>query len=202
MLLVAGSVVIGARLLAAADDTVTVWAVTDARGSGSPVGEQDLSVVRVRFDDDAALERYFAADQPVPDGLVLTRPVGAGELLARSAVGAADDAALIQVPLAVDPQRVPPDVTAGSVVNVWIDEGAGGPVEVAEPARGRDEATSEEPGAALTEVTVVAAPAFDDTFAVSGTRQVVIAVDEQAAADFERLLASFQDPLIRIHKRV
>ncbi|HWJ10945.1 MAG TPA: hypothetical protein VNS46_16310 [Nocardioides sp.] len=193
MLLVAGSVVAGARLLAAADDTVTVWALADDRGSGSPVVAADLEVQRVRFGDDA-LVRYFPADEAVPDGLVLTRAVGAGELLARSAVADADRDEVLQVPLAVDPQQVSPDVTTGSVVDVWVKDG------ISERAAASGDATTA--GApALSGVTVLAAPAYDDTFAVSGTRQVVVAVDDERAAAFEELLAGLQDPVIRILQR-
>ena len=189
----AGSVVLGARLLAAADDTVAVWALADERGSGSPVMTADLEVQRVRFGDDDALARYFPADEAVPDGLVLTRAVGAGELLARSAVADAATDEVLQVPLAVDPQQVSPDVTTGSVVDVWVKDGISDrtPGDAAAPAS----------APALSAVTVLAAPAYDDTFAVSGTRQVVVAVDDERAAAFEELLAGLQDPVIRILQR-
>lgn len=180
VLLIAGSVVLGARLLAAADDTVTVWGMAADRGSGTPVAADDLEVQRVRFTDGAALAHYFPADQPVPEDLVLTRAVGAGELLARSAVGAAGDVPELEVPLAVDPQRVPPDVGTGSVVDVWVTG-------------------SDRP--ALSGVTVVAAPSYDDGLALSGTRQVVVAVDDERAAAFERALGKLDDPVIRILQR-
>ncbi len=193
VLLVAGSVVLGARLLAAADDTVAVWALADERGSGSPVVAADLEVQRVRFGDDDALARYFPADEAVPDGLVLTRAVGAGELLARSAVADATTDEVLQVPLAVDPQQVSPDVTTGSVVDVWVKDG------IADRAPG--DAAGPVSAPALSAVTVLAAPAYEDTFAVSGTRQVVVAVDDERAAAFEELLAGLQDPVIRILQR-
>lgn len=191
--LVTGSIVVGARLLAAADDTVQVWALAQDRGGGSPVVEADLTVERVRFTDSATLERYFPADDPVPSGLVLTRAVGAGELLARSAVGVADAEEVLRVPLEVDPNRVPPDVEAGSIVDVWVTDGSG----VAKGGSGGASVT----GPALDEVTVVAAPAYDDTFAVTGARLLVVAVDDARAAGFERLLGSLQDPVIRILQR-
>lgn len=210
VLLVVGSVVVGARLLAAADDTVTVWAMTGHRGAGSPVAADELAVQRVRFADDAMLERYFAADEPVPDGLVLVRAVGEGELLARSAVGAAEKEAVLRVPIEVDPHRVPPDVTTGSVVDVWLTDGSGSG-RGAEPGAGPDAALGvgrgvgserrDDTGPALSGVTVVAAPAYDDTFAVTGARQLVVAVDDEGAAEFERLLGGLQDPVIRILQR-
>lgn len=192
--LVTGSIVVGARLLAAADDTVQVWALAQDRGSGSPVVSDDLSVQRVRFAEGAALDRYFPADEPVPADLVLTRAVGAGELLARSAVGEVDAEEVLQVPLEVDPNRVPPDVETGSVVDVWVSDGAG-------LAKGATSEELEVNGPALSEVTVVAAPEYDDTFAVTGARQLVVAVDDRGAAEFERLLSSLQDPVIRILQR-
>lgn len=191
VLLVAGSVVVGARLLAAADDTVAVWAVPDERGAGTPLRTDDLVVERVRFADAAAQERYFAADRPVPADLVLVRSVGAGELLARSAVGPAAADPVLRVPLEVDPNRVPPDVGAGSVVDVWVSDGAG-PAPGAEPAAG---------GPALSEVTVVAAPSYDETFGVTGARQLVVAVADDRAVAFERLLSGLDDPVIRILQR-
>lgn len=197
VLLVTGSVVLGARLLAAADDTVTVWALSGERGAGAPVAAADLVVQRVRFADDATLERYFTADEPVPDDLVLVRAVGEGELLARSAVGAADEEAVLRVPLEVDPNRVPPDVAAGSVVDVWLTDGSG-PVDAPTAAKGADDKTD---GPALSGVTVVAAPSYDDTFAVTGARQLVVAVEDDRAAEFELLLSTLQDPVIRILQR-
>jgi hypothetical protein len=188
VLLVTGSVVLGARLLAAADDTVAVWAVAEARGAGAPVAPDDLVVERVRFADGAARERYFAAERPLPDGLVLTRPVGGGELLARTAVGAAEATPVLRVPVEVDPQRVPPDVGPGSVVDVWVTA-----------AVPDEQAPAERP--ALSAVTVVAAPPFDDGLAVAGTRQLVVAVDDARAAAFERLLGSLTDPVVRVLQR-
>ncbi|MCR1786017.1 hypothetical protein KVF89_26015 [Nocardioides carbamazepini] len=207
MLLVTGSVVVGARLLAAADDTVAVWAMAGDRGAGAPVAADALAVQRVRFADDAMLERYFAADEPVPDDLVLVRAIGEGELLARSAVGAAEEEAVLRVPLEVDPNRVPPDVTTGSIVDVWLTDGSalGAPSDTpADAGRGAGRGAAgkaEGDGPALSGVTVVAAPAYDDTFAVTGARQLVVAVDDERAAEFEGLLGALQDPVIRILQR-
>jgi len=47
--LVAASVVVGARVLAAADDTVQVWAAARDLGAGQRVEADDLVAQRVRF---------------------------------------------------------------------------------------------------------------------------------------------------------
>ncbi len=187
---------LGARALAAVDDTTAVWVVAAERGAGAPVVRDDLEVRRLRFTDDATAERYYPASQPVPEGLVFARPVGAGELLARSAVGEADAVAQLRVPLEVDPNRVPPGVRAGSVIDVWLSDATGageGGADAAGAGRGA--------APALAEVTVVAAPADEDALVVSGARQIVVAVDEQRAAAFERLLGDLQDPVLRVLQR-
>ncbi|MEQ6903839.1 hypothetical protein [Nocardioides sp. YIM 152588] len=185
VLLVAVSVVAGARLLASADESVAVWAVDDAAGAGAVLGEADLVARRVRFVEDTDLTLYFPADQPLPEGSVLTRSVGAGELLARSAVAIDPSGGLVQVPLEVEAGRVPGAVAAGSVVDVYVDDRA--------QSRGSDGIKL------LGAVTVVDAPAFDAAFAVSGYRQVVVAVPPAFAENFESMLARMDDPVLRIH---
>ena len=191
--IVAVSVVAGARLLAAADDTVAVWAVVDDMGAGDLVSETDLEVRRVRFADDGELGRYFRADDQLPADLQLRRGVGAGELLPRAAVGATADADRLQVSIEVPPGRVPPSVSSGAVVDVFVlDNGADQP-------RGHARADD---GPALAEVTVVDAPEPDASFgSTTGLRQIVLAVPEQEVADFHALLDSVQDPVISVVRR-
>lgn len=185
ILLLSVSVVAGARLMATADDTEPVWVISTTMGAGSPVGAEDVEVRRVRFADRGDLERYFPADTTLPADLVLGRTVGAGEMLPRSAVGAAQDTDLVQVPLEVEPHRVPPAVTTGAVVDVYVDD------------RGQRGGSDE--GQALSGVTVVDSPDYQETFAVSGFRQIVVAVPAAEAAEFEALLAGLDDPVLRLH---
>ena len=79
-------------------------------GAGDTVTADDLVVRRVRFDDRADLDHYFRADAALPADLQLRRGVGAGELLPAHAVGPAGDDGLLQLPVAVDAERVPPSV--------------------------------------------------------------------------------------------
>jgi len=191
--IVAVSVVAGARLLAAADDTVQVWVTVDDLGAGDLVTEADLDVRQVRFADDADLDRYFRADDELPADLQLTRGVGAGELLPRAAVGAAADADRLQVSIEVAPGRVPPSVDSGAVVDVFVlDNGAD---ELGRRAR-------DDSGPALAEVTVVDAPEPDASFGTTaGLRQIVLAVPEHEVSDFHTLLDSIQDPVISVVRR-
>jgi hypothetical protein len=62
---------------------VRVWSLTRDLGADTRLTADDIAVRSVRLDD--AAKRYVSADQDM-DGLVLTRPVGNGELLPVGAV--------------------------------------------------------------------------------------------------------------------
>lgn len=193
VLLVTASVAAGARLLASADDTVAVWSAGTELGAGADVAESDLEVRRVRFADAAELDLYFRADQAVPADLVMVRGVGDGELLPRSAVGHRDETGLLHVPLEVEPHHVPPAVTTGSVIDVYLG-GAGG------DGRGRGD-NRDNDGPALEAVTVVDAPPAEESFAVTGARQLVVAVPEPDAAGFQADYTALDEPFVRILQR-
>ncbi|KQW49232.1 hypothetical protein ASC77_11120 [Nocardioides sp. Root1257] len=193
LLIVAVSVVAGSRLLAAADDTVAVWAVSADAGPGAALTEDDLVVHRVRFSDADDLAGYYRADDTLPADLRLVRAVGAGELLPRGAVGAADQPAdSVELPVAVESEQVPPAVHAGSVVDVYL---------IGDPARGA--AASGEPGTpVLREATVVDAPGADDGLGgASGRRQLVLAVPQADAAAYFAAVAALESPLLTVVRR-
>ena len=125
IVIVAVSVVAGARLLAAADDTVSVWAVAADVGAGDALRPDDLVATRVRFADSGDLATYFTVDQRLPAELEVTRGVGAGELLPRAAVGSLGATNTLEVPVAVEAEQVPGSVRAGSVVDVYLVTSAG-----------------------------------------------------------------------------
>lgn len=188
--IVAVSVVAGARLLAAADDTVQVWAVADDMGAGDRVGEEDLVAERVRFADEQRLGGYFTVDEELPADLELSRGVGAGELLPRAAVGSAGESGRLELPLAVDPEQVPPSVGPGAVVDVYVVTSAPG-------VGGR----APETVPALTEATVLDAPEQDAGLATSGKRQLVLAVEEADAARWFELVAATESPVLTVVRR-
>lgn len=191
LLIVAVSVVAGARLLAAADDTVAVWAVATDAGPGARLTEADLVAQRVRFADTADLDSYYRADDTLPGDLWLVRGIGAGELLPRTAVGAdGQQAGTVELPVAVESDQVPAAVHAGSVVDVYLLGGAG--------ARG----STGDGGPILREATVVDAPSVDASFgSAGGRRQLVLAVPEDDAAAYFRAVSALDAPSLTVVRR-
>ncbi|QBR93717.1 hypothetical protein [Nocardioides euryhalodurans] len=183
VLIVVLSVVAGSRLLAAADESVPVWAAVGDMAAGDEVGPEDLVARRVRFVDPADLSLYFAADRALPADLRLVQGVGGGELLARSATGTSQEAGVLQLPVTVPPGAVPPDVGAGSVVDVYLR------------SDGRCSGCAE---AALAEVAVVTAPAADE---LTGDQQLVLAVSQEEADRWFGLLARLQAPTVTVLAR-
>lgn len=196
--LVAASVVVGARVLAAADDTVQVWAAASDLGAGERVGTDDLVAQRVRFADADALAGYFTVDDELPADLELTRSITAGELVPRAAVGAPGRAGLVEVPVAVEPELVPPGVGPGDVVDVYVVA----PLSAGVPGADDGDAQPAVPtGAALSGATVVDAPELASSFGTSGKRQLVLAVPEADAPAFFALLARYDAPSLTVVRR-
>jgi hypothetical protein len=115
VLLVLGSVVVGAKVVAEADQRVRVWSVTRDLGPGAVLAESDLAVASVRLDGSA--RRYVAAGR-TPVGATLRRPVGTGELLPLAAVAADPDGDLRRVVIEVD-RFTAAGLDKGSLVDVY-----------------------------------------------------------------------------------
>lgn len=125
ILLVLVSVAVGARVFTTADRTTAVWAAAHDLDVGTVLTAGDVVQKRVRLLDTAS--HYVAGDQS-PVGYVLTRAVGAGELLPTGAIlapGKARDHRLVTV--AVDRDRLPPGLADGARVDVYVTpKGSGG----------------------------------------------------------------------------
>jgi hypothetical protein len=115
LLLVLVSVVLGARLLAGADSRVEVWSVTRDLGADTPLSRDDVTATWVHLS--GATHRYLSASQD-PDGLVLIRPVGRGELLPAAAVGRTAATSQRRVVIEVDRVGVA-GLAKGRVVDVY-----------------------------------------------------------------------------------
>ena len=192
--IVAASVLVGVRVLASADDTVQVWAVGADAAPGEQLDAGDLQARRLRFTDAADLGRYFEVGAELPADLTLARPLGTGELLPRSALGAADDADTVTISLAVSPLLVPSGVGPGSVVDVYVTGD-----EVSGSSSGSGSGSGGKPdGPALEGVRVVAAPSTADSFAPGGDRQVELAVPDGDVAGFYDLLGDLTTPVVSL----
>jgi hypothetical protein len=118
ILLVLGSVVLGTRLVASAEQTRPVWAAARDLPPGVTVRADDVVPAQVRLDGSAG--RYVEAATPVV-GRALRRAVASGELVPAAALG--DDsqqapAHLMAVP--VQSGHLPPDVARGDLVDAYV----------------------------------------------------------------------------------
>ncbi len=173
--IVAVSVIAGIRLVGAADDSVSVWAVTEDLGAGAVVEREHLESRWVRFADPADAERYLRTDEPLPGVRYLTRGIGAGELLPAAALGEAAESGLVQVPIRVTGDGVPPSVDVGSRVDVYVS----------------DDAEARRPAVLLLgDVVVTAAPRTEDSLGSSGDRQLVLGVPESEDDALTRVIAA------------
>lgn len=174
--IVAVSVLLGAQLLAGADDTVPVWSADRDLAAGTEVTSDLLRRAEVRFDSAELAGRYLPADAPVPSGLVVARDVAAGELVPRTALGEAEVDEVAELPISVAADAVPTGLGPGALVDVWVTptpatEDAGRAVRV------------------LESVPVVAAPRNDSALGPSSTRQVVVGVPGEDEETLARALA-------------
>lgn len=160
VVLVAVSVVAGARIVGGADDTIGVWAVRADVPDGGVLDPDDLVERQVRFADASDVEAYLRVSDGVPVARHVRRTVGAGELVPAAALGAAS-AGQSQVSVSLPAHRVPPGVRTGSVVDLWL-----APEKSSEESRTRTLAQG---------VTVLEAPAGESEFAGGASdRQIVL----------------------------
>jgi hypothetical protein len=189
VLLVLGSVLLGARVVASADATVPVWAVTGDLAAGTELSADDLRPVEVRLGD--AADAYLSTSTR-PEGRTLSRPVRSGELLPRTALE--EESELVQLALPVQSGYVPPGLERGQVVDVYaVADPAAGATGVADGSvtpvvrgatvqavSGRSDGVLSTP---TTAIQVVVAVGADDAPAVLGAiagRPLVVVVHDSA----------------------
>ena len=177
--LVALSVVAGARILGADDSSVVVWALSDDAAPGTQLTEDDLVGHRVDFSDGSDLDRYFTSDDTLPAQMRVNRAIGAGELLPRSALADAGEDGRVQLPLDLENGAVSRGLSSGAIVDVYVSGG-----KRCEECR----------GAVLSEVPVTEVDLSDEL----GTRQVVLAVDQDQADAWFALVGGLDQPFITV----
>lgn len=169
----AACVVLGSRVLASADDTVAVWAVSHDVGIGEVVQEDDLTAHDVRFVDPADADRYLSASAPLPDAATLDRPVAAGELLPRAALGVAADTAQRTVTVLFTGPGVPAGLATGDLVEVYV-------TSVEKQQSGQTDARAR---LVLGDVLVTDLATAADSLAGSGARAVTVAIPADVDPD-------------------
>jgi hypothetical protein len=119
LVLVLGSVVVGAKIVAEADDSQAVWAARRDLAAGTTLTAGDLQVRQVRIE--ANRNPYLAAAGASPAGRQLTRDLKADELVPFSAVtapGKTGERRLVTVP--VEQHHLPPGLLHGHLVDVYV----------------------------------------------------------------------------------
>lgn len=182
LVLVAGSVVLGARLMAAADDTVPVWSVARDLPAGAVVRPEDLRARSVRFPDAGTADGYLSATAPVPAGSTLAHALAQGELLPRGALARGAVADLVEVPVSVATDDLPATVRQGSRVDIWVTP------RTATTSTQRPTATK-----VLADVVVVATPRSAQSLAPQSTRQLIVGVPAERADALGAALGSLAD---------
>ena len=181
--LVAVSVVVGARVVGSADESVAMWSVSAELAPGDTLEPSDLEVTRVRFTNPADARAYFGVDDELPADRYLLRGLGVGEMVPRAVLGA-PRSDIAHVSVSVPSAQVPPSVRSGSVVDVWLAPRPG-----AENAKAR---------LAVSEVTVVEAPRGNAEFGAETQRQLVLGVADEGIDLARVLTASGTDRLMLV----
>jgi len=114
--LIAASIAGVIGIVAAADSSVLVLSARNALSPGERVDASDLVPTSVRLD--AAGSLYLSLADVPEEGLVITRPVAAGELLPASAVGLAAGERLASVVVTAGAQ-LSASIEPGSSVDLW-----------------------------------------------------------------------------------
>ena len=191
VLLVLGSVLLGARIVSAADATVPVWAAAADLAPGTELTADDLVAVDVRLDDTAKV--YLSAGTR-PEGRVLARAVRAGELLPRTALE--EPAEQMQLALPVQAGYVPPSLGRGQVIDVYaVADPAAGAIGIADGSvtlvvrnatvqaiTGRTDGVLSTPTTAVQVVVAVPAGRAEDVLSSIAGRPLVVVVHDSVDA--------------------
>ena len=114
-LLVLGSTVLGAKVVAAADHTAAVVSLAAPVDEGTVLTQAELRVTRARLP--ASVARAYVADPRAAIGKQVTRALARGELLPRASLEPAVASTTVTIPLAAGDA---PTLSAGQRITVWL----------------------------------------------------------------------------------
>ena len=183
--IVAGCGLLGARLLANADNTITVWSLSHDIVAGQPVTDADVTAAHVRFTSAREADRYLDAGQPLPSGAGALSDLRAGELLPRAAIGATGTSRLVELPITLPSSSVPATARVGSRLDVWVTP----------PDAARAELL-------LDDVAVVSLPTGSaSSLSPSSTRQIIVGLDPGQASALPRVLAALSGGTVALTRQ-
>jgi hypothetical protein len=202
VLLVLVSVVVGARVLSAADQRQTVWTADRDLAAGTALSVDDVRPAQVRLFGTAG--EYLPAPDDSFVGYVLDRPLSAGELVPVDALlrpGEDVDVRYVSVP--VLPGRYPDGLRKGQQVDVWAtpDQDAAaaqGATAAATPAPTPGAAAAGASRLVLEALTVHDAPDAGGALAGSAERSVVLSVAPEDVATLVGAMAAGRIDLVRV----
>jgi hypothetical protein len=114
VILVLVSVLVGALVISAADQRDPVWAVAHDVAAGTVLQGRDIRQVDVRLGSSSEL--YVPGTMAVI-GEAIKQPLRAGQLLAKSDIGAADNGVTVTIP--IQPENAP-KIASGNRITVWL----------------------------------------------------------------------------------
>ncbi len=117
LVLVLLGTVLGAKVVASADDTVPMYAASTAIRPGDHLGSDNLRRVDVQLGTEAA--RYLSARTAVADDSYALRDIPEGELVPTGAVGGRGAVAVQAVTVEVDANSAR-GLPANATVDVWV----------------------------------------------------------------------------------
>ncbi len=123
VLLVIGSVLLGAKIIAGADQSSFALVATRPMTVGMTITSADVTPVKVRLFTDQQQHAYLTGS--IPPGYVVLRPVAAGELLPAAAIGGPAQLAPVGtqpfrwVTVPVRGGHYPPGLRSGSLVDIY-----------------------------------------------------------------------------------
>lgn len=170
ILLVLGSMALGARIIGQADNTTTVYVAKENIAANGPVSEDDFGSTEVRFPHADDADRYVRAGDEIPDNARATRAIGAGEMIPQKALTNKRDGNMVDFSVPVAGSRIPNGLKAQDLVDVLLQPREGQTSEGTEAPQGET---------VLENVVVISAP-DDSGGAVSGDSAVTLRVDTSA----------------------
>ncbi len=183
IVLVIAAVVIGAQVIGASSQTAAVWAADRTLAAGTVLSQGDLATVDVNLGDNSNL--YLTPGSTSPIGMTVVNPMAKGELLAASAVAASGEGRVVAIGVA--PGNMPPGVTHGSTIDLYLTKGQGAGAEA--------QATTELIGKDMTVQSVTAPATGGLSGATSNEYQLSVLLSADVADKLVRILPT-GDPIV------